>query len=163
MTTDSAQKPPSQAWKTEDDETPTPIRPLTPPKTEFKIKAYLALVDSDQYDWGIIEDTLSDLLWTPGKGEVVGTWTRTKLDNLIHVSLGTSLSALQDRSVQTFAKYTEERRLKADGSKKPKKKARTAAEIAQEQIAPSASSTPEISVDEKLKFNALRARLWKKK
>ena len=140
----------SKEWETEDDE---PQK--APPKTEYKVKAYLVLVDSDHQDWGIIEDTMNDILWQPGKGEVVGTWSRPVYDNLIHISLGTALSALEDRSIQIFAKYAEERRQK-DMVKRAPRKAGKAAEPVQEPV-------PEISLDEQLKFNSLRARLGRAK
>lgn len=127
-------------------------------KPEYKTKAYLVLVDSDKKDWGVIEDTLNDLNWEPGKGEIVGTWSKPRYDNLVHISLCTAISALQDRSVQTFARYAEERRLKESGVGKPARKARKAGEPSQEQ-----SPTPEISLEEKIKFNALRAQLGRAK
>lgn len=140
----------SGEWKTEDDEVQK-----VPPKQEFKVKAYLVLVDSDKQDWGMVEDTLNNLNWQPGSGEVVGTWTRPAYNNLIHISLGTALSALQDRSVQTFAHYAEERRQKVLVKRAPRK-AGKAAEPVQEPV-------QELSVDEKLKFNALRARMGRAK
>lgn len=126
-------------------------------KPEYKTKACLALVDSDRDDWGIVEDTLGDLLWQPGKGEIVGTWSRPRYDNLIHISLATSINALQDRSIQTFAKYAEERRQGAEGAKRPRK-AKKAEEPMQEEV-----PTGELPVDEKLRFNSLRARLGRVK
>lgn len=145
------------AWDTEEDEVQAPERPSAPPKPEYKVKAYLVLVDSDKFnDWGIIEDTLNNLNWQPGTGEVVGTWSRTPLDNRIHVSLGTALNALQDRSIQIFARYAEERKQKALGVKRPSRVGKVAAEPAPEPV-------PELSVDEKLKFNELRARLGRAK
>jgi len=141
-------------WETEDEEVQTIP---TPPKTEFKVKAYLVLVDSDGQDWGIIEDTLNNINWQPGEGEVVGTWSVSKLDNRIHISLATSLSALQDRSIQTFAHYAEERRLKKEGAKKTARK-KKGKEVAEEQVVEGT-----LSVEEELKFNALRARLGRAK
>ncbi len=139
-------------WETEDEEAQELAQP---PKQEYKVKAYLVLVDSDGKDWGVVEDTLNDLNWQPGGGEIVGTWSRTPYDNRIHVSLGTALSALQDRSVQTFAKYAEERKQKELVKRAPRK-AGKAAEPVQEPV-------QELSVDEKLKFNALRARMGRAK
>lgn len=127
-------------------------------KPEYKTKAYLVLDGSDKSDWGIIEDTLSDLLWQPGKGEIVGTWSRTKYDNLIHISLCTAIDALQDRSIQTFAKYAEERKQKEQGVKVPARRTKKAGGPAQEDVVVS-----ELSVDEKLRFNSLRARLGRAK
>lgn len=147
----------SKEWETEDDEVQKPVRPSTPPEQGFEVKAYLVLVDSDRYnDWGIIEDTLHDLLWQPGKGEVVGTWSRPMHDNLIYVSLTTAISALRDRSIQTFAHYAEERRQRESGTKRPVRKGKKVTE-------PIPEPTQELTVDEKLKFNALRARLGRAK
>lgn len=125
-------------------------------KESYQTKASLVLIDSDKHDWGVVEDTLSDLLWEPGKGEVVGTWSKPRYDNLIHISLGTAISVLQDRSVQTFARYAEERRQKELGTKKPARKGKGAAE-------PMPEPVQELSVDEKLKFNSLRAQLGRAK
>ncbi|MCJ7759859.1 hypothetical protein MUP59_01795 [Candidatus Bathyarchaeota archaeon] len=151
----------SKDWETEDDEVQiptTPARPSTPTHLVFEVKASLVLVDSDKESWGIVEDTLNNLAWEPGKGEVVGTWSRPKYDNLIHISLATSIAALQDRSIQTFAQYAEERRQQKLGVKKPSKRAKKAGEPMQEQ-----APVQDISFDEKMKFNALRARLGRAK
>jgi len=120
------------------------------------VKATLVLVDSDKEDWGLIEDTLGDLNWVPGKGEVVGTWARTAFDNLIYLGVETSLSALQNRTTQIWAKYAEERRVQKATGKKPK---RARALKPEEAALPEA----ELSVEVKLEFNALRARLGKVK
>ena len=125
-------------------------------KEPYTTKVYLTLVDSDKHDYGVVEDTLNDLLWVPGKGELVGTWSRPRYDNLIHISLCTAISALQDRSVQTFARYAEERRQKELGVKKPTRKGSKTVE-------PIPELTPDISLDEKIRFNALRARLGRAK
>ena len=145
-------------WETEDDEAQVPTRPTTPPKLGYEVKAYLVLVDSDKYnDWGIIEDTLNNLNWQPGMGETVGTWSRPGYDNSIHISLGTALSALQDRSIQSFAKYAEERRQEQLGVKPARKARKTGVPI------PEPEQVQELSVDEKLKFNSLRAKLGRAK
>lgn len=147
-----------------------------PGKLAFYVKSSLVLVDSGTEDWGIIEDTLDDILWQPGKGEVVGTWSRTRYDNLIHLSLCTSINALQDRAIQTFAHYAEERTMKKTGvtatraprkSKKPEdagptkaaRISRAANTTTEEELSPS----PSLSIDEELKFNALRAKLRRAK
>jgi hypothetical protein len=125
----------------------------------YKIKASLVLVDSDKDEWGIIEDTDSDLAWQPGKGEIVGTWSRTKHDRLIYISLCTSIQALQDRAVQTFAQYAELRRTKNT----PKKHAATVKgatkKVEQEQEQP----VTELPFEKKLEFNSLRAKLGRAK
>jgi len=116
------------------------------------VKAWLALVDSDTDNWGLVEDTRCDLTWVPGKGEIVGTWSRTEYDGLIHIGIETAVSALQDRAVQVWAKYADERRVqKATGKKPGKAKTRKPEEAT---IPPA-----ELSIEEKLAFNSLRARL----
>ena len=160
-------------WKTEDDgaqgveelldriSTPLTLdRPSTPPELEYKVKAHIVLVDSDKYnDWGIVEDTLSNILWRPGMGEVVGTWSRAKFDGLIHITLGTSLSALQDRAVQFYAQYADERTQVAAGTRKPSKRSSRAGKDAE----PAPEPTQELSVEKKIEFNSLRARLGRAK
>ena len=154
----------SNAWETEDEDIQesaqtVPKRPTSPPKLGYEVKAYLVLVDSDNHnDWGIIEDTLNNINWQPGEGEVVGTWSRPGFDNRIRITLSTALSALQDRSAQTFAHYAEERRLREAGLLKVPRKGKKAAKSTEEP-----TPAPDISIDEKLKFNALRARLGKAK
>jgi len=119
-------------------------------------KAWLVLVDSDKEDWGLIEDTLGDLNWTPGKGEVVGTWSRTQFDGMIHLSVETSLAALQDRSIQIWSKYAEERRVQKATGKKPRKARALKPEEA-------ALPSPELSLEQKMEFNSLRARVLRGK
>lgn len=143
----------SNKWETEDDEVQ---KAPPPPKQGFEVKAHLVLVDSDKEDWGVVEDTLSNLNWQPGLGEITGTWSRPRYDNLIHISLATAISALQDRSVQTFAKYAEERRQRKEGEKKPARKEKKVVEPLPEPV-------QELSVDERLRFNSLRARLGRAK
>ena len=157
-------------WETEDEETPeeTPKKSssieafMTSRPKDYDIrkdealkpsvKAWLVLVDSDKEDWGLIEDTLGDLNWTPGKGEVVGTWSRTRFDNLIHLGVETSLAALQSRSTQIWSKYAEERKVQKATGKKPKKTKQLKPE---EVVLPS----PGLSIEAKLEFNSLRAKI----
>jgi len=149
-------------WETDTDNEEEQAPSKAPPTLGFVVKTYLALVASDHMTWGIVEDTLNDLLWEPGKGELVGSWSKAPYDNLIHISLCTSISALQDRSIQIFAKYAEERKQKAlgihkTGVAKPKK-ARSTSEPEQPEVL-----AGELSIDEKLKFNSLRAKLGRAK
>lgn len=125
----------------------------------YKIKASLVLVDSDKEEWGIVEDTNSDLAWEPGKGEIVGTWARTKHDRLIYFSLCTSIQALQDRAVQTFAQYAEKRRTKDI----PKKRAPTVKGAAKKAEPEPEQPATELSFEKKLEFNSLRAKLGRAK
>lgn len=120
-------------------------------------RVWLVLVDSEnKEDWGMVEDTLGELLWVPGKGEVVGTWSRSKVDNRIHISLLTHISALEDRSVQIWAKHADERIMKKQGkaagtgTKKPRKKK----EEEDQQALIEAQS-----VESRLQFNSMRAKL----
>lgn len=121
-------------------------------------RARVVLVGSEakEEDWGMVEDTLGNLLWVPGKGEVVGTWTRSAVDNRIHVSLLTHISALEDRSVQVWAKYAEERLVKKApaGTRKPRKVKTDEQELEAPQVE---------SVETRLAFNSLRAKLKRRK
>jgi hypothetical protein len=125
-------------------------------------RTYLALVPIDEENYGIVEDTLADIMWVPGKGELVGTWTRPGYDNMIHISLLTHIQALQDRSTITWRKYAEERKAMKATSKKPKK-AKVAKED-KENAGQLEEETPaELSVEVQLGFNKLRAKLMKTK
>ena len=159
-------------WETEDNEnevTPKPssieqFKTSRPPGYDIRkdealkrsVKATLVLVDSDKEDWGLIEDTLGNLNWTPGKGKVVGTWSRTQFDGLIHLGVETSIAALQDRSIQIWSKYAEERRVQLATGKKPKKAKALKPEEA-------AIPAPELSLEQKMEFNSLRARVLRGK
>lgn len=122
-------------------------------KLQSTTKAFLALIDSEHGNWGVVEDTLGDMLWVPGKGEIVGTWTRSKVDNLLHISLTTAIVALVDRSIQIWAKYAEER--KAGKVAKTQRTARAPKDVVEEPV-------PELSIEEKLAFNSMRAKLKRK-
>ena len=116
-------------------------------------RAWLVLVDSDTQSWGIVEDTLGDINWTPGSGEIVGTWTRSALDKCIHVSLLTAINALEDRSIAIWSKYAEERKAqKATG-----KKSRSPRKPKDEK------PVVEESVETMMAFNSLRAKLKRSK
>lgn len=86
-----------------DEEQPKPL--------EHQVKAHIALEDSDGRTWGIAKDIEDNFLWKPGEGSVVGTWSRSPQDNLIHVFLETPLQALQDKAVARFVEYAERRRV----------------------------------------------------
>lgn len=81
-----------------------------PAVQEYQIKAHVALEDSDGQPWGILKDTNSDFNWKPGDGQIVGTWSRSPKDGLIHVFLETPITALVDKATQRFAEYAEKRR-----------------------------------------------------
>jgi hypothetical protein len=157
-------------WETEPDESQpisasvsASVSVLSPEqKGGFEVKAYLVLVDSDTEDCGIVEDTNNDILWVPGQGTVVGDWSKPRYDDLIHISLATPISALQDRSIQTFAAYAERRRLEKLGGRKSS----TSPKIKKVKVndpTPEPIPEPEISLDEHLAFNSMKARLGRVK
>jgi len=125
---------------------------LKPEQQREHPRAWLVLVDSEDTDWGMVEDTLGDMLWQPGKGDIVGTWTRSKVDNRIHISLLSSVNALESRSIAIWSKYAEERKVKKAAGKKPRA-VRKPVEI----------PSPEISIEDKVYFNSLRAKLRRAK
>jgi len=110
---------------------------------EYKAKVSLALVDSGDETWGVVEDTLGNICWKPGQGEIVGTWSRAPYDNLIHMGLTTSLEALQDRAIQIWKKYADERKMA------PVVKARRKAGV----------PVPDSDLEIQAKFNTLREKL----
>lgn len=159
-------------WETEDDNEEEPRKPSSIEKFKTSmpkgydirkdeviktaVKAWLVLVDSGKEDWGLVEDTLGRLDWEPGKGEIVGSWARVAYGNLIYLGVETSLAALQNRSTQIWAKYAEERKAEKAAGKKPRKPKAVKPE---EAVLPSG----ELSVEQKLEFNSLRARLMRAK
>lgn len=90
-------------WQPEADEE----WPETP---QYQIKAHVALEDSDTQSWGITKDVEGNFLWKPGDGSIVGTWSRSPVDGLVHVFLETPLAALIDKATLRFAEYAERRR-----------------------------------------------------
>lgn len=95
-------------------------------KLENKPKAHIVLEDSDTEDYGVVKDTRNDIMWVAGNGDVVGTWSRSKVDGLIHISLIDSINALYDRAVMSWAKNVEARKVQkikksrtSDGTRKP--------------------------------------------
>ena len=95
-------------------------------KLENKPKAHIVLEDSDTEDYGVVKDTRNDIMWVSGKGDVVGTWSRSKVDGLIHISLIDSINALYDRAVMSWSKNVEARKVQkikrsrvSDGTRKP--------------------------------------------
>lgn len=125
--------------------------PLSAPSRKEHHPVWIVLVGSEEKDdWGVTEDTLGNLLWAPGEGDLVGTWSRSSLDGRIHISLLTAISALEDRTVTIWAKYAEERKAqKATGKRKRTAKAKI------EEPEPA----DELPVETKMEFNSLRARL----
>ena len=91
------------------------LKPDDAQQTEIKIqnkpKAHIALEESDTEDFGIVKDTRNDIMWVSGKGDIIGTWSRSRVDGLIHISLLTSIEALYDRAVLTWSKNIEMRKI----------------------------------------------------
>lgn len=127
------------------------------PKFESKPKAHIVLEESDTEHTGLVKDTLCDINWISGQGETIGTWSRSRIDGLIHIKLLTSIEALYDRAINTWAEFAKERAAqklqKARGVRGPAKKKE--GEQLDEQ-------TPtRLAEEDKIKFNDMRARLMK--
>ena len=89
------------------EKSPDELRPELP---AYQIKAHVALEDSDTHSWGIVKDTEGSFAWKPGDGQIVGTWSRSPNDGLIHVFLETAIQGLVDKATLRFAEYAENRR-----------------------------------------------------
>ncbi len=108
------------SWETEadvDEQSPDEQRPELP---AYQIKAHVALEDSDTHAWGILRDTEGSFAWKTGVGEIVGTWSRSPVDGLIHVFLETAIQGLVDKATLRFAEYAERRRTETSKSKVPR-------------------------------------------
>lgn len=95
------------SWDTESEKESQKEQPETP---EYKVRAHLALEDTDTHDWGLVKDTEGNICWKRGEGQLVGTWSRSPSDGLIHICLETTIMALVDKATLQFAKYAEKRR-----------------------------------------------------
>lgn len=95
------------------------------PKLEYQVNAHITLEDSDTQTWGMVKDTEDNFLWKPGEGILVGKWSRSPVDGLIHVFLETPLMALVDKATQRFAEYAERRRTTSSAPKTRSKSSRT--------------------------------------
>jgi len=134
-------------WETEEDD-----EVEQPGKLEYQVKAHVALEDSDKETWGMVKDTEGNFIWETGQGALVGQWSRSPVDGLIHVFLETPIQALVDKATQQFAKYAETRRtqkIEAPGHKT--RKARTPKE-----------PEPEPQSENLAKIDSLRALFGKK-
>lgn len=131
---------------------------LPPEQQKDHHRVWLVLVGSEDEDWGIVEDTQGSLMWKPGEGDIVGTWTRSVIDNRIHVSLLSVINALEDRSIAIWSRYAEERKLQKAAGKKPRTP-RAKKATGEEEPEPQ----PTLSVEDSMKFNSLRARLRRAK
>ena len=147
----------------EDPNPPEPLVTTTPNRTDLKYqyKVHLVLVDSDKYnDWGVVEDDTGKFAYVPGQGEIVGTWSRTGYDDMVHITLTTSINALLDRATQTWAAYALERKARDAAPKKPRAKKIIYGETQSTEPAQPAVDTQQV-IEKKLEFNSLRARLGK--
>ncbi len=159
-----AHKTPEHILRLADD--PNPPEPLvttTPNRTDLKYqyKVHLVLVDSDKYnDWGVVEDDTGNFAYVPGKSEIIGTWSRTGYDDMIHITLTTSINALLDRATQTWAAYALERKARDAAPKKPRAKKVISGETTQEAEQPVVDNVQK-QIENTLAFNSLRARLGK--
>lgn len=86
----------------------SPLMPLS-----YQVNAHIALEDSDTQTWGMAKDTEGSFTWKTGEGVIVGKWSRSPVDGLIHLFLETPIMALVDKATQRFAEYAEMRREKA--------------------------------------------------
>lgn len=121
-----------------------------PLKFESKPKAHIVLEDSDDESSGIVKDTQCDLSWIPGQGATVGTWSRSKVDGLIHIKLLTPIEALYDSAVNTWAKFAEIRTEQKKTRGKPGRKKKVVTDT------PEVVSVPD---EDKIVFNDMRARI----
>ncbi len=95
-----------------------------PVQQEYQIKAHVALESSDSQMWGVARDVEGSYTWKPGEGQIVGTWSRSPADGLVHVFLETPLTALMDKATQNFVRLAEKReaeKREADTSSKTRK------------------------------------------
>lgn len=105
---------------------------------EYKIKAHVALEDSDIHTWGVTKDIEGSYTWKPGEGQIVGTWSRSPSDGLIHVFLEEPISALVDKATQSFARLAETRKTETPRTKTTRtrapKTAKPPAEPSEEEV-----------------------------
>lgn len=105
-----------EPWETEAEEPEYPDKAIFNGK-EYVVKVHIALEDSDNETWGMVRDTGGNLLWKPGDGPLVGKWSRSPSDGLIHVFLTTPTQALLDTAIRTFHEYAEKRKAEPRGTK----------------------------------------------
>jgi len=121
-------------------------------KFESKPKAHIVLEDSDTEDSGIVKDTQCDVAWVSGQGPTIGTWSKSKVDGLIHIKLLTSVEALYDSAVNTWTKFAEVRAEQKKTRRTPGRKKKTDTEPTQ---------VASVSDEDKIALNDMRARIMK--
>lgn len=119
-----------------------------PVRLDYQTKAHIVLEDSDKENWGMVK-YLGPGYYTlkTVEGELVGNWSRSPVDGLIHVFLETPLQALIDKATQQFAEYAEMR--------KGKQQTVSAPRAGKARIPKVQTPTPGPS-EEQLKINSLR-------
>lgn len=89
-----------------------------PVKLDHQVKAHIALEDSDKENWGMVKYLEpGNYALEAGEGELVGNWSRSPKDGLIHVFLEDPLTALVDKAIQQFAEYATRRKAEAAAPK----------------------------------------------
>ena len=109
-------------WTPEEDtqniqpDNPKPVKPDRPIESyrseakRYKPCAHIVLFGSDTESWGLAIDSKNNIfIKRPEEGEIVGTWTRSPIDNRIRLSLETSLEALTDMSVLRMMEHVKMR------------------------------------------------------
>lgn len=92
-------------WNTEEDTKP-----------EYQVKASLVLEDSDKETWGLVRDTEGKFDREKDEGPIVGTWSKSPVDNCYHIFLETPITALVDKATLRTAELVKKRR---EGAPKP--------------------------------------------
>ena len=74
---------------------------------EYKPKAYLVLENSDTKNYGLIRDITDPSIINLSSCEVVGSWSKSRADNLIKLSLIESIDAIYDKALQAWADFEQ--------------------------------------------------------
>lgn len=124
----------------------------------YKTMVSLILDDSGHEDYGMVRLIGFGIGWGEGMGDVVGTWTRSRYDNAIRISVAEPLTALQDKATAIWMAYVEARKSTSIEAKKSRRSPKTPEH---EQQQPSASTPTQTDVERVVQFNSLRAKLKK--
>lgn len=122
---------------------------------EYKTKIYVVLEDSNIQDYGLVKDTLGDINWVPGKGETIGTWSRSGWDNLIHISILPAIEALYDKSVKMWTEIIEKRKITSTKSQSRRRIPSVGSSDKKQKPEPEQSTSDET----KIAFSDLKAKL----
>ncbi len=124
-----------------------------PKELKYSISAHVALEDSDTETWGVAKDTDGSFQWKTGDGELVGTWSRSPSDGLIHVFLETPLLALVNKATQHFAELARQRETAVDAPKSKGARAPRAPKVVEK-------SEAELEAEERMnKIASLRSKI----